>query len=380
VESACADHARLRRPPFNVFAAASALPRTFRPLISPTHFHEEPQKLANHDYVGVGKRWPPAGVRPNALKQQIDEWRRFIDEFPWFPGTDDAYYLRAYAQYLAGDYDGVRKSIEEVSTRQFAEHDATPYVRHLASVMAFVPGASKHWPELTQIRSLLERPLAYLAISADASPVKYQDSLIWLKTTQRHSLLVNADGEDIEELERVAAVVFRAPRENRVTELIRAIREMRPIGRLQILFSRFFWPGCAGADGTDSAVSDQDPTEAPVVETLDVLRRQLLSPITARQQLIQRVALYEITREAFSAIQEEKGDRCVWGPGIARARDLLALAIKTPRITASIKKEAGELVTVQDADGDRPSAPTFYRELTAPLTPHPKARQSHRND
>lgn len=97
---------------------------------------ERYEALSGHEYDHVGKRFPPYLGSQSIAESRIAEWRAFVDEFPWFPATDDAYYRLAYAHLLAGDLAGAASTIAEYRARPLVDVDIELYMRQLEALIA----------------------------------------------------------------------------------------------------------------------------------------------------------------------------------------------------------------------------------------------------
>jgi len=79
--------------------------------------------IARHDYRETGKHFPPIYCKP-PLDNEIELWEQFIDEYPWFPGTDDAYYRLAFRYYAEQKIGDSLRIIDEFYNRSFTDSDA----------------------------------------------------------------------------------------------------------------------------------------------------------------------------------------------------------------------------------------------------------------
>ncbi|HET9767163.1 MAG TPA: hypothetical protein VFS60_09960, partial [Thermoanaerobaculia bacterium] len=93
------------------------------------------ERLSGHEYHRIGKRFPPYLGERAPQPTDIAEWRAFIDTFPWFPATDDAYYRLAHACFMAGEFDQAAAVIDEFGQRVFVDRDVESYMAALATIV-----------------------------------------------------------------------------------------------------------------------------------------------------------------------------------------------------------------------------------------------------
>ena len=123
-----------------------------------TEVVSEYERLSGHEYLGTGKHWPPA-KNPNNV-DEINGWRHFVDTYPWFPGTDDAYYRMAYAQYVNNDLAGSLATLDEYVHKEHPDRDAEPYLRYLLKLIADkTKEYDKQYPVLNYVRTLTAQPV-----------------------------------------------------------------------------------------------------------------------------------------------------------------------------------------------------------------------------
>jgi hypothetical protein len=96
------------------------------------------EALSGHDYGHVGKRFPPSFGSGAYADNDAAEWRAFIDDFPWYVSTDDAYFRYAYEHFLDGDLPAARSVIAEYRSRTYIDADASPYMDQLEALINLV--------------------------------------------------------------------------------------------------------------------------------------------------------------------------------------------------------------------------------------------------
>jgi hypothetical protein len=160
------------------------------------------KQLAMHDYMETGKQFPPAYKDGGAPSQaEVAKWKDFIQRYPWFPGTDDAYYRAAYAAYATGDVYGALNLVREYADRNFPDEDADVYMLQLLGAISeahsedsFLPAERLDDLHVARAYALLPIALAGQLISTREECALIVDrfvSVAWLRaltTTQRREM------------------------------------------------------------------------------------------------------------------------------------------------------------------------------------------------
>lgn len=189
-------------------------------------------RLAGHDYNETGKRWPPAG--PTGT----DGWRDFIARYPWFPGTDDAYYRLAYGTLARQKWDeSVAICVEYIDRSELPDRDATPFVfQVLRSALLNRPDASGLSEPLAAIRQALDTPLA-LAVNDTNELRSLRGAIAALRTEPRWIAVLGLDQDNINSLARVVeALPGETSRRGRLRVLFNAVSRHDSYQRPTLLF------------------------------------------------------------------------------------------------------------------------------------------------
>ena len=116
------------------------------------------EALSGHDYGNVGKRFPPVFGSAAYADNDATAWRAFLDEFPWYMSSDDAYYRLAYEYFLDGDLAGARSVIAEYRSRTYIDADASPYINQLDALIQLVGRASPRAVARASLEPILHAP------------------------------------------------------------------------------------------------------------------------------------------------------------------------------------------------------------------------------
>ena len=192
-------------------------------------------KLAGHDYLETGKRWPPVRADGRSAEEEAKGWRAFIDRYPWFPGTDDAYYRLAYLQFLSRHYDEALSTIQEFSarlaedvqscagssepnwkTRCLADDDAAPYVAKTLRATVTSDRGDSSGGIYAPLRAVLMQPLGRRILEGgDFQPLI--EGYDWLAGHPAIARLLYASEDEIRVSRRIAeACVGKAALEDRL--------------------------------------------------------------------------------------------------------------------------------------------------------------------
>jgi len=160
------------------------------------------ERLSGHAYDTIGKRFPPflGGRTPEPSDAQ--DWRQFIDEYPWFPATDDAYYRLAHVHFIAGELDLAEQTITEFRQRTFVDRDVESYVDALATV---IEGARQNpAPELAPRLAHAGEDVDWMAGYRDhAEVVRIEKSVLavdWLMANESAAYELDLDRSFLEHL------------------------------------------------------------------------------------------------------------------------------------------------------------------------------------
>jgi hypothetical protein len=170
-------------------------------------------RLATHAYRQTGKTWPPAyfGQRPSA--DEILRWREFIKSYPWFPGTDDAYYRLAFSQFAQKDYSGCFATIKEYLAREYwPDNDVRPYMMHLLRNLVVVSDiADAELPAARHLRTIATNPLAPMMIGTHEKLSDVLESLNWFISNPGYLRFINSDVRTVKIMRDVAEQIASAP-------------------------------------------------------------------------------------------------------------------------------------------------------------------------
>ncbi len=170
-------------------------------------------KLASHDYRETGKTWPPSyfGKRPSP--EEIIRWKQFIESYPWFPGTDDAYYRLAFSEFAQKDYPACFATIKAYLRREYwPDNDAKPYMMHLLRNLALVSDiADNELPFVPHIRTIASNPLALMLIGSQENVDSVIGSLNWFLSNPMYIQFLNTDSRTLKVMRDVAEQIRNSP-------------------------------------------------------------------------------------------------------------------------------------------------------------------------
>jgi hypothetical protein len=151
--------------------------------------------LSTHDYVETGKTWPPTYLRSGPTPAEVSGWRRFIDVYPWFPGTDDAYYRLAFSQFAQKNYVGSISTIREYLGRAYwPDNDARPFLLHLLRSVLLASDASvPDMPYAIHLRNIAANPLAPMIYGSRERLPSVIDSIKWFLSHPKTLVFINTD-------------------------------------------------------------------------------------------------------------------------------------------------------------------------------------------
>ncbi len=100
-----------------------------------TNAIEEYKRISRHDYLEVGKEFPPIYcVKP--LEDEIKQWKDFIRKYPLFPATDDAYYRLIYKLVYDNNIAEAQYYIDKYFELNFPDTDATEMILRIKKLLA----------------------------------------------------------------------------------------------------------------------------------------------------------------------------------------------------------------------------------------------------
>jgi hypothetical protein len=171
------------------------------------------RKLSTHDYKETGKTWPPSYFTKGPSTEEIGEWKRFIASYPWFPGTDDAYYRLAFSQYAQRDYTGCLLTIKEYLKRDYwPDNDASPYLMYLLRELVVVSDVTdKDMPFIPHIRNIALHPLAGMVVGSRESLDSVINSINWFLSNRQYLQFLDSDEQTLKMMRDVAETIKAAP-------------------------------------------------------------------------------------------------------------------------------------------------------------------------
>jgi hypothetical protein len=170
-------------------------------------------KLSTHDYKQTGKTWPTSYFRQSPSAEDVAGWKQFIAAYPWFPGTDDAYYRLAFSQFAQRDYSGCLATIKEYMSRDYwPDNDARPYVYHLLRNLSLASDFSdKEMPFLPYMRNIVSHPLANGLIGQGENLDSEVESIDWFLANPKYIQFLNTDVQTLKLMREVAQTIKESP-------------------------------------------------------------------------------------------------------------------------------------------------------------------------
>ena len=93
------------------------------------------QLAGRHEYSSIGKRFPLyLGNSPISIAR-LEEWVALANQYPGFPGADDALYRAAYLAYMLGKPEQVASLVQVIQNDSVMDGDAKGVTALLASLM-----------------------------------------------------------------------------------------------------------------------------------------------------------------------------------------------------------------------------------------------------
>jgi hypothetical protein len=173
---------------------------------------EKYRALSTHDYKQTGKTWPPSYLHGAPSRSEISGWQQFIQSYPWFPGTDDAYYRLAFSQFAQNDQRGCWATVKQYLARDYwPDNDASAYVYQvLRTVVMTSDVADSDLSFVHHFRNVLSKPLAELTTN-----VEDVDSVIasidWFVANPRYIKFLNTDVHTLKRMAEIARIIRNAP-------------------------------------------------------------------------------------------------------------------------------------------------------------------------
>ncbi len=158
---------------------------------------EEYVRISGHKYVGTKKEWPPFILDNRVLESEAEEWRIFIDTYPWFPGTDDAYYRLGYCYFEMGQFVLAYEIVNEYFSREFADIDADPFILRLLKELANRndPDLESKYPEIALFRP--RRQLGELILEDSPNLKPFEELLVLIRANSSLQRVIDIEPEII---------------------------------------------------------------------------------------------------------------------------------------------------------------------------------------
>lgn len=205
---------------------------------------ENYRRIARHDYLEVGKSWPPAASTALQWNDEAFSWPQFIAEYPWFPGTDDAYYRLAFARYATGWPDEALATVLEYFQRVSELHpdrDAEPYLRFLVRMIAYsnlsVPA---HADLIAHLRALLSNPPGLFLLEENPEIAAQLAALDWFAAREGERKTLGVEARALSYLRRLTEIARLPPGAARLRQAM-TLLQRRGISAPEWLYGRFSW-------------------------------------------------------------------------------------------------------------------------------------------
>lgn len=105
-------------------------------------------EITGHDYLETGKTWPPSIIKP--IQNEVSRLLDFIEEYPWHPAYDDAYYRIAANLFAQGNLDITYEFAMKFDPTGRPDIDASPFIGTVISAVAL----SNHQIDSETLRAL----------------------------------------------------------------------------------------------------------------------------------------------------------------------------------------------------------------------------------
>jgi hypothetical protein len=171
------------------------------------------RQLSTHDYNETGKTWPPTYFRGGPSPDEVRQWKQFLISYPWFPGTDDAYYRLAFSQLAQGDYQGCLLTVKDYLRRDYwPDNDVKPYMMHILRNLAFASDLTDNeLPFLPYMRVLVSNPLASKITGPTEGLDSYIASIDWFLSNPQYIRFLNTDERTLKMMREGAELVQTQP-------------------------------------------------------------------------------------------------------------------------------------------------------------------------
>jgi hypothetical protein len=169
-------------------------------------------EIAGHDYRETGKTWPPSGSSNDTPEQ----WRAFIEQYPWFPGSDDATYRMLFRTLEAGRLDTVIAETARYFESEHPDRDAEGLIRLTAfeAVMG-APSQRPSDPTHELMRGLVTEPAARVLVGQ--VPVdRYASRVDQLARDKKLAHGIGLSDADVAAMQDVATALGRNTIEQRI--------------------------------------------------------------------------------------------------------------------------------------------------------------------
>lgn len=173
---------------------------------------EKYRTLSTHDYRETGKTWPPSYLRGGPSRSEITAWQQFIRAYPWFPGTDDAYYRLAFSQLSQNDPRACWATVKEYLNREYwPDNDASAYMYHVLRVLVLSSDVADNELSFIQhFRNIVSKPIAELALDVDGLNSVIA-SIDWFLANPKYIKFLNTDIHMLNRMAEIARLMRDAP-------------------------------------------------------------------------------------------------------------------------------------------------------------------------
>jgi hypothetical protein len=196
------------------------------------------RKISGHDYEETGKTWPPTRITPGNLKDEAKQWRRFIDKYPWFPGTDDAYYRMGYSFYSAGEFGHAEETVLEYMNSSLPDNDARPFIMRLLKVLALQHPQNDSQLE-ENLRVLVRHPIVLVMLDEKPEFEQTVRALDWFIANPKMCEALTGDCDELKSMRSVVQSLNHARKDERLSSVFAVLGD-EPILLREIITSDFF--------------------------------------------------------------------------------------------------------------------------------------------
>lgn len=208
-----------------------------------SHAAERYHAIARHDYQETGKTWPPSYVDGPPLDDEAERWRKFIDDYPQFPGVDDAYYRLAFSLYAAYEYEAAVAIAMEFLDADLTDDDARPYILHLLRDLALVyPNSGVSFTAMRHLRALSRQPLGPAIFLPNPDLQLQVEAIDWFLEDPERMRFINATRKDLVATRRICTTIAYGTRDTRMDAVCRILEADDMGSALAVLFGVFVDP------------------------------------------------------------------------------------------------------------------------------------------